>query len=52
MRRRQSDIRFMTPKRWAVIILLEIGLVLMLLNLYFRGPKRLCSGRARSDPRG
>ncbi|AGA57941.1 MAG: hypothetical protein C6W55_06905 [Thermobacillus sp.] len=36
MRRRQSDIRFMTPKRWAVIILLGIGLVLMLLNLYFQ----------------
>jgi len=36
MRRRQSDIRFMTPGRWAVIILLSIGLVLLLLNLYFQ----------------
>lgn len=36
MRRRQSDIRFMTPGRWAVIILLSIGLVLLLVNLYFQ----------------
>jgi len=36
MRRRQSDVRFMTPMRWAVIVLLAIGLVLLLLNLYFQ----------------
>lgn len=36
MRRRPSEDRFMTPKRWAVIVLLSIGLVLLLLDLYFR----------------
>jgi Uncharacterized protein conserved in bacteria len=36
MRRQPSDVRFMTPMRWAVIILLSIGLVLLLLNLYFQ----------------
>jgi uncharacterized protein YpmB len=36
MRRRETEERFMTPARWAVIILLLIGLVLVLVMLYFQ----------------
>ena len=36
MRRREPGDRFMTPGRWAVIVLLSIGLVLVLILLYFQ----------------
>src|SRR5690606_1761549 len=35
-RSRSSEVRFMTPKRWAVIIVLAIGLLLLLINLYIQ----------------
>jgi uncharacterized protein YpmB len=36
MRRREAGERFMTPGRWAVIVLLSLGLVLALVLLYFQ----------------
>jgi len=36
MRRREPAERFMTPRRWAVIVLLSLGLVLALILLYLQ----------------
>jgi len=36
MRRGDPEDRFMTPWRWAVIVLLSFGIVLLLINLYFQ----------------